>query len=108
MGLFDWLGGKGGKAMALYKKGMAKAKNHDHAGAIQDYTAAIDQPHASTEVLAMTRYNRALVYAAMGDNVRAEADLNQVLAAPDSVSNFKAMAKQKLARMGTRTRLSGK
>jgi tetratricopeptide (TPR) repeat protein len=107
MGLFDWLGG-GNKAMALYKKGMEKAKKRDHAGAIQDYTAAIDQPHASSEVLAMTRYNRALVYAAMGDNVKAEADLNEVLAAPEQHANIKAMAKQKLARMGTRSRITGK
>ena len=49
MNVFNWLTGhfsNRGKALSLYKRGMAKAKKHDHQGAIDDYTATIGMPHA--------------------------------------------------------------
>lgn len=109
MGLFDWLSvGKGGKAMSLYKRGMEKAKNHDHESAIECYSAALAIADPASEVCAMTLYNRALVYSASGEGDKAAQDLSKVLAGPDAFGNIKSMAKQKLARMETRTRLSGK
>ena len=44
MNIFDWLTGcfsSHGKAMSLYKRGMAKAKKHDRLGALEDYTGVV-------------------------------------------------------------------
>ncbi len=45
-------------AMSLYKRGMAKAKKHDHEGAIANYSAAIDMSDAPPDVKAMALYVR--------------------------------------------------
>ena len=111
MSMLSWIADrftKGGKAMSLYKRGMAKAKNHDHDGAIEDYTAAMGVSDASSEIKAMTLYNRALAYTAAGQNPKAADDLNKVLNAPESLINIKTMARQKLARMETKTRMGSK
>jgi hypothetical protein len=83
---------------------MAKAKKHDHDGALDDYTAVIELPDAPSDVRAMALYNRALVHVAAGDHARGTTDLDEVLAmegAPDSV---KSMARQKLAQRESRAR----
>ena len=44
MNVFNWLSGNSSnlsKALSPYKRGMAKAKKHDHQGAIDDYTKTI-------------------------------------------------------------------
>ena len=49
MKLFDWFNIRfsgGGKALSLYRRGMTRAKKHDHQGAIDDYTAMIAMPNA--------------------------------------------------------------
>lgn len=99
---FDWLSGfftTRGKVLALYRRGMAKAEKHDHRGALEAYDAAIKIADSPADVRAMALYNRALVYAAVGEDGKATADLELVLAMEESFINIKTMAKQKLARM---------
>ena len=90
------------KALSLYKRGMAKAKEHDHEGAIDDYTAAIDMHGIPSDVKAMALYNRGVVHAATGNNPKAIDDLNAVLAMAEPLENVKTAAKQKLVRMERR------
>ena len=105
MNIFHWLtscfSGRG-KAVSLYKRGMAKAKKHDHQGALEDYTTTIGMPGLPADLLAMVRYNRALVYVAAGDEPKGAADLDAVLAMNEALVNVKTMARQKLARMESR------
>jgi hypothetical protein len=65
MKFLNWLADRllnRGKAVSLYKRGMAKAKNHDHQGAIDDYTEALGKPSMPVDVKAMVLSNRALVF----------------------------------------------
>ncbi len=105
MGFLDSLIGRGsnhGKAMSLYKRGMVKAKKHDHKGAIDDYSATINMSDAPYDVIAMALYNRALVHAAVKDNAKAIDDLNSVLAMTEIPANVKTAADEKLQRMNRR------
>lgn len=88
----------------LYRRGMTRAKKHDHHGAIDDYTETIEMPDAPADVKAMARYNRALVHVATGDFTKGVADLDTVLATDEAPSNVKKMAKQKLAKRDSRSR----
>ena len=106
MNIFDWLTGcfsSHGKAMSLYKRGMAKAKKHDRQGALEDYTTTIGMLGTPADLLAMALYNRALVYVAEGDDQKGAADLDAVLAMNEALVNVKTMARQKLARMESRS-----
>jgi len=105
MSLLKWLKslftGRG-KALLLYRRGMARAKKHDHQGAIDDYTALIDMPNTPPDVKAMALYNRALVYsadAADENNSKAIKDLNMVLATAKAPTDVKTEARRKLERM---------
>ena len=91
------------KALFLYKRGMAKAKRHDHQGAICDYTTMLGIPDSPADLMAMVLYNRALVYVAAGDATKAADDLDAVLAMNETMVNVKTMARQKLARMQSRS-----
>jgi hypothetical protein len=88
-----------GKALSLYKRGMEKSKNHEHEAAIADYTTAIGMHNVPIDVKAMALYNRALVYAAAGDPVKATSDLNMVLGMAEALPNIKSEARRKLTRM---------
>ncbi len=88
--------------MFLYKRGMAKAKRHDHVGALEDYAAMIGMRNTPGDLLAMVLYNRALVYVAAGDSHSGASDLEAVLAMDASSLKVKTMARQKLARMESR------
>ena len=106
MDILRWLTGHfshRGKALSLYRRGMVRAKKHDHQGAIDDYTTTIGMPNVPTDVRAMALYNRALVHVAMGDERKGIKDLEAVLAMDESLVNVKTMARQKLARMETRS-----
>lgn len=105
MRLFTWLKGRSSvreRGLQLYKQGMVKAKEHDHEGAIDDYTATIDMQGIPPDVQAMALYNRAVVHAAVGSNPNAVDDLNAVLAMIEPLANVKMAARQKLARMERR------
>lgn len=105
MNIFRWLNsffsGRG-KATFLYERGMAKAKKHDHLGALEDYTTLLGMPGTPADLLAMVLYRRALVYVAAGDDRKGTADLDAVLAMNEDLVNVKTMARQKLARMEAR------
>ena len=110
MSVFDWLINrisKRGRAMSLYKRGMAKAKKRDYPGAIHDYTTTIGMAETPADLRAMLLYNRALVYVAAGDDQKGADDLDAVLAMNEALVNVKTMARQKLARMETKTSKSG-
>ena len=105
MSFFESLTGRNSsrsKALSLYKRGMAKAKNHNRQGAIDDYSAAINMADTSPDVRAMALYNRALVHAASKDSAMATDDLKAVLKMEDVPANVKAAAKEKLRRIDRR------
>ena len=93
-----------GKAMSLYKRGMAKAKKHDHQGAIDDYTTTIGIPETPANVRAMVLYNRALVYVATGEFRKGADDLDAVIAMDEAPVSVKTRARQKLAKREIRSR----
>ncbi|MEQ8784953.1 MAG: hypothetical protein RIC55_01585 [Pirellulaceae bacterium] len=102
MNFLSWLTGRfsdRGKSLACYKRAMARAKKHDHQGAIDGYTMTIGMAETPADVKAMALYNRALVYAVTGEAAKAFDDLNFVLAMKETLVNVKTMARQKLARM---------
>ena len=105
MKIFIWLKclltGRG-NAMLLYRRGMTRARKHDHQGAIEAYTAAIDLPAVLLDVKAMALYNRALVHIAAGDKRKGVGDLEAVLAIEEGPVNVRTMARQKLLRMEAR------
>ena len=106
MNIGHWLSGwfsTRGKSLSHYRKGKARATRHDHQGAISGYTAAINVPDAPSDVKAMALYNRAMVHVATGDEASGIGDLNAVLAMTELLVNVKTMARQKLARMESRS-----
>jgi hypothetical protein len=82
---------------------MTKAKNHDHQGAIDDYTTTLGMPHTPAAMKAMILYNRALVHLATGDECKGIEDLDAVLAMHEAPANVRTMARQKLARIEIRS-----
>ena len=109
MSVFNWFGGlfsDRAKALSLYRRGMAKAKKHNHKGAIDDYMMIIGMPGTPADVNAMALYNRALVHVATGDDRKGVDDLIAVIAMDEAQVNVKTMARQKLARMKSRPRKS--
>ena len=94
---------KRGKAVSLYKRGMAKAKNQDHQGAIQDYTAAIGMAATPADVKGMAQYNRALAYAASGNDRKAMEDIDVVLTMSEALTSVKTEARRMLVRIERRS-----
>lgn len=109
MNLLGWIKGNFSvrrKALWIYRRGMARAKKHNREGALVDYTSAIEMPNVPADVKAMALYNRALVYLAAGDDPKGVDDLGAVLAMDGAMMmiNVKTMARQKLAKIESRTR----
>ena len=107
MNVFNWWTDRftnRGKALSLYKRGMAKAIKHDHQGAIDDYTTTIGMPYGPANVRAMALYNRALVHVATGDYRKGVDDLDAVLAMNEAPASVKTRARQKLAKREIRSR----
>ncbi len=96
------------KAMWNYRRGMARAKRRDHEGALDAYSAAIELSDVPADVIAMALYNRALVNVAAGDDAKGVDDLDAILAMDGAmvIANIRTMARQKLAKMKSRTRKS--
>ena len=111
MFIVDWL--KSGfsprrKALCNYRRGMARARRRDHEGALDAYAAAIELADVPTDVKAMALYNRALVYVAAGDDAKGIDDLDAILAMDGAMEivNIRTKARQKLAKIESRTRKS--
>ena len=92
-----------GKALSLYRSGMARANERDYPGAVADYSAAIASPHIPADVKAMALYNRALAYSAMEEDAQAAEDLAAVLAMPELPENIKTAAQQRRERIRRRS-----
>ncbi|MBN1590997.1 MAG: hypothetical protein JW888_15900 [Pirellulales bacterium] len=91
-----------GKALSLYRSGIAKANEHDYNGAIADYSAAIRAPHTPTDVKAMALYNRALAYSAIHEDEKSAEDLTAVLEMPGLPINIKKEAQERRERIRRR------
>jgi hypothetical protein len=93
-----------GKTLSLFQSGIAKANNHDHDGAIADYSAVIRLPHIATEVKAMALYNRALSYSAIHEEAKSNEDLAAVLEMPGLPANVRTHAQQRRERIKQRNK----
>lgn len=105
MSLIRWLKSllsRRGKALFLYRAGMAKANKLDYRGAIADYSAAIQLPDAPTDVKAMATYNRALAYSAIHEDEKAAKDLAAMLDMPGLSERIKKEAHQRRERIRRR------
>jgi hypothetical protein len=91
-----------GRAMSLYRAGMAKARRQDYRGAIADYTLAIESGEAPTDVRGMAIYNRALAYTAVGEDAKAADDLAAMLKMPGLPENVVHEARQRRERIRRR------
>jgi len=105
MGLFTWFTSRSvrGAVLALYKRGLSRAEMHDPDGAMEAYSAVINRSNAPDDVKAMALYNRALLFAAAGENAKAVADLEAVLAIPVALREIKSAARRRLERMHRRS-----
>jgi len=106
MNILDWLSGRFSnrrKALSLYKRGVARARNRNRQGAIDDYTATMAMRDVPEDVKAMALYRRALVHVAAGDEVKGVDDLNGVLAMDEGLCNVKTMARHRLAGLESRS-----
>ena len=106
MNPFRWIAGhfsSRGKALSLYKRGMSKARKHDHQGAIEDYTTTLGMESLPDDVRAMVLFNRGIAYVAAGEKESGETDLHDVLAMDVSFPNInvQTMARRKLERMNS-------
>ena len=84
-----------GKALSLYRSGMAKSRKRDYDGAIADYSAAIRASNIPKDVKAMAIYNRALAYSANHEDAKATEDLAVVLKMPGVPSKIRTYAQQR-------------
>ena len=106
MSIVDWILGRftvRGKALYLYRRGMAKAKNRDLQGAIDAYTLTLNMPNAPHDVIAMVLYNRAMAHVANGEDQRGVDDLEAVLQIDDASINIRTLARAKLNRVEARS-----
>ena len=94
-------------ALSFYKRGLARTKKHDHQGAMQDFTDAIESPSAPDDVRAMALYNRALLFAAANNFSAAVVDLTAVLAMAAPLREIKQAARRRLDRMQYQRSLAG-
>jgi hypothetical protein len=100
MKILLWLSGRFShrrRALSFYRRGRARARNHDRQGAINDYTKTISMRDTPEEVKAMALYYRALVHVAAGDEPNGVTDLNRILAMDEGLVNVKTMARHTLA-----------
>lgn len=88
-----------GKGLSLYKEGLACAEKQDVKGAMDAYTLTVDLACVPDDVKGMALYNRALLFAAEGNTVKALADLKAVIELPFPLRDVKLAAKRRLERL---------
>ena len=81
---------------------MARDKTGDSDAAIAAYSSAISTANAPDDVTAMALYNRALLFAARGENHNAATDLKAIMVMPTSVRGVTDAAKRRLERLRRR------
>ena len=79
-------------AAALFSRAVCKRASSDHQGALADFTAVIESPHAPKELIARSLYNRALTKEQIGDYRGELADYTTLLALPGVPKDQIAMA----------------
>lgn len=102
MNFLNWVYGtftRRGKALWHYRCGMEHANSREHRLAIDCYSAVINMRKGPADVQAMARYNRALVFATLGQQQAAIDDLEYVLAMKQKLTEIKTAARQRLLRM---------
>jgi hypothetical protein len=99
--LFAWRSVRS-EAMHNYHLGLARDKKGNSDGAIAAYSSTISAANAPDYVKAMALYNRALLFAARGENNKAAADLNAIMVMPTSVRGVTDAAKRRLERLQRR------
>jgi hypothetical protein len=82
---------------------MARARKRNHQGALDDYSVTIGMPDVPTDLKAMALYNRSLVHVAVGNEATGELDLDAIIAMEGAPVNVRTMARQKLARIKSRS-----
>ena len=81
---------------------MALAKDGNFGSAIEEYTIAIDSPHAPSDVQAMAMYNRSLAYSSQGSDAQAAEDLERLLGMQDVLERIRTQAIQRQHRIAKR------
>jgi len=105
MGLLsNFFGSARTRAIALYERGMKKAKQEDYTGAIEDYTALLRVDKAPEDVKAMALFNRGLAFSMTKDIVKAREDLQSVITMQGAPSNVVSAAREKLERIKRRAK----
>lgn len=105
MSLMRWVNrwlSRRGKALSLYRAGLAKAGKQDYVSAIADYSAAIEAADTPPDVKAMAIYNRALAYSAIQEEAKAADDLDAVLKMPELPERIKTAASRRQERIRRR------
>ncbi|TWU38330.1 hypothetical protein [Novipirellula artificiosorum] len=105
MSLMRWIRSRlthRGKALSLYRTGMAKANKRDYVGAIAAYSAAIRAADIPIDVKAMAIYNRSLAYTAIHEDEKAADDLAAMLIMPGLSESIKTKARQRRERIKRR------
>jgi hypothetical protein len=87
------------EVLSLYKLGLSRTEKRDSKGAMDAYTSAIERPGAPDDVKAMALYNRALLFAAEENTVRALADLQAIMKMPSPLRDVKVAARRRLERL---------
>jgi hypothetical protein len=103
MNIASWLKSRSSsrdEALSRYRRGMARAEEHDHQGAIDDFTATIDMPDAPSHVKGMALHDRALAHAAADNDQKGVDDLDAVSPMDKALVSLKTIARQRLTRMG--------
>ena len=83
----DWM-----LAQALVNRGVTYGQMGDNQRAIDDFTAAIELPHAPAEQVAEALDNRGVTYGQMGDNQRAIDDFTAAIELPHAPAEHVAKA----------------
>ena len=91
-----------GKALSLYKKGMAKANKQDYVNAITNYSDAFQTSEIPNDLKGMVLYNRALAYSAMNEDEKAAEDLEAMLKISGLPENVKMAASRRRDRIRKR------
>lgn len=81
---------------------MAQANKNNYAGAIADYSAAIETPDIPADVKAMAIYNRSLAYSAIHEDAKAAEDLSTMLKMPGLSERVRTEAARRRERIRKR------
>jgi len=91
-----------GRNDSLLRQGMDHASANRPTKAIEIYDSLIDSKSANVTVRSRALFNRALAYSSLKDDVKATADLEEVVAMPGVPDNVITAARTQLIRVRNR------